>query len=137
MGICSKIGRDFLLNSFFLLAVIAGLLNTNLFRQDVTTYHNGHGVIYPTELVLDSVPKVFSAVFFYDDIQNYNAIQKPAITYCYDACRYLSISRTPATKSKTELNFRSGTSFCYSSLFNIPHQNSDADEAPIFLETTT
>lgn len=128
MSIHSKIGRDFLLNSFFLLAVIAGLLNTNLFRQDVViTYHNGYGVIYPTELVLDSVPRVLSSVFFYDEIPNSNEFQKLAVAQFYTSGR-LSVSAVPA-KARADVNYRSCTSFCYFSLFNIPHQNSDEDEA--------
>jgi hypothetical protein len=128
MRIHSKIGRDFLLNSFFLLAVIAGLLNTNLFRQDVViTYHNGYRVDYPTELVLDSVPRVLTSVFFYDDIPNSNEFQKLAVVHFYTSgC--LNVSAVPA-KARTDVNYRSYTSFCYFSLFNIPHQNSDEGEA--------
>lgn len=136
MNSYSKIGRDFLLSSFFLLAVIAGLLNTNLFRQDIIAYQDGHGVIYPTELVLDSGPKVLSAVFFFDDdIENSYAIQKFTVTRWHFVGGWLSMSRVPAEKATAGVSFQSGTSFCYSSLFNIPHQNLDEDEGLIFSAT--
>jgi len=125
MRIRTKIGRDFPLISFLLLVVIAGVLNTNLFRRDTITYHNGHGVIYPKELVLGSIPKVLSAVFFYDEIQNSNVVQKLGIIHCSYAYGCSGVLLESAEKA--ENNFRPSTSFCYSSLFNIPHQNSDED----------
>jgi hypothetical protein len=132
MNIHSKIGRDFLLSGFFLLAVIAGLLTTNLFRQDIIAYQEGYGVIYPTELVLNSRSKVLSAISFYDEIQNRNAIEKVAINHCYCVREPIRESLVLKEKATAKVSFQPGTSFCYSSLFNILHQNSDEDEAPIF-----
>jgi hypothetical protein len=128
MNFPSTIVRNFLLNSFFLLAVIAGLQSTGLFDEDVVTYYNGNGVTYHTELVLDTTSKTLSSVALFDKdlcdhLTLYTLIENTYFrsdAYFRDRILFKCVVYKQWTHRKTSLSYI---------FFNITHQNTGEGEA--------
>jgi hypothetical protein len=128
MNLHSKIGRNFLLHSFFLLAIIAGLQGTGLFDEDVITYCNGSNVTYPTELVLGETSKKLSAASLFDKVIDSKRIIRIVIDQRFDSGTFLAAIGFVKDASYKRRQYNSDLRFFYP--FNITHQNSDEDEAP-------
>jgi hypothetical protein len=128
MNLHSKIGRNFLLHSFFLLVIVAGLQGTGLFDEDVITYYNGNGVTYPTELVLGETSKKLSAASIFDKVIDRQHVIWTVIDQHFDSGTLLAAIGFVKDAGYKRRPYNSDLRSFYP--FNITHQNSDEDEAP-------
>lgn len=117
-------------NSFLLLVVIAGVLSLDLFGSDAVSGYHDHKVLHYIELVFnversDTGPSVFS---IFEDISG-NDVAKDYILPLHFYTAYFGnvlfvIQKTGQVNTRPFYSFHN-----HIRLFNIPHQNSDEDEA--------
>jgi hypothetical protein len=126
-----KTDRTSFASSFLLLAVVTGALNIDLFGGDTASGHHDHKILYRIELVLNAeFHSIFPVLSVSKDLQgNGTAAGRSLPSHFYIPCSGAALCTVQNTG---QVNTRP----LYSSLnhtraFNIPHQNSDEDEALI------
>lgn len=119
-------------NSFLLLVMVAGVLNIDLFERDAVSGHTGHKVFYRIEFVFNTERSdVGSPVLFISEDLAGNDVAEDRIlpSHFYATCFGTALSFMQNTG---QVNTRpSYSSYSHTRSFNIPHQNSDEEEALI------
>jgi hypothetical protein len=117
-------------NSFLLLVMVAGVLNIDLFESDAATVYDHHKVLYRIELVFNaersgtrSPVLSISQDLSGNDIAEGRILLSHFYTTCFATALFLiqntgQVSTRPAYSSHN-----------HTTSFNIPHQNSDDEEA--------
>ena len=118
-------------NSFLLLVVVAGVLTIDLLEGDAVSGYNYHRVLYGIELVFNAKSPSQSLVFsIFDDVPGNDVVEdRPLPSYFYATHFGTALLVTQSTGQVNNRPFYS--SHNRTRLFNIPHQNSDEDEAII------
>lgn len=116
-------------NSLLLLVVVAGVLNIDLFELDAVSGYNDHRVLYHIEVVFNSEPSSQSPVLsISEDIPGSDVVEARILpSHFYAICfgTTLFVIQNPG-----QVNIRPiYSSYNHTRSFNIPHQNSDEDEA--------
>jgi hypothetical protein len=118
-------------NSFLLLAMVAGVLNIDLLAHDAVSGYNDHEVRYRIELVLNAEGPSQSPVLFNPEGIPGNDVAADCIL---PSCSHVTCFATAlfVIQNTGQVSTRSFySSHDHSRSFNIPHQNSDEDEALI------
>jgi len=117
-------------NSFLLLVMVAGMLNIELFESDAVSGYHDHKVLYCIELVFnaersDTRSPVLSIS---EDIPGNDVVKDRILpSHFYATCFGTALFVIQNTGQVNTRPFYS--SHNHTRLFNIPHQNSDEDEA--------
>jgi hypothetical protein len=116
-------------NSFLLLVMVAGVLNIDRFESDVVSGYHNHRVVYRIELVFnaersDTKSPVLSIS---EDIPGNDVVKDILPSHFYATCFGTALFVIQNTGQVNTRSFYS--SHNHTRLFNIPHQNSDEDEA--------
>lgn len=119
-------------SSFLLLVMVAGVLNLDLFASDGVSGYNGHSVRVLVELVLNENDFLQSPVLSISknipgsDVVEDRILPSHFYATCFGTASFV-------IQNTRQANIRPiYSSHNYSSLFNVPHQNSDEDELFIF-----
>ncbi|MEX1241748.1 MAG: hypothetical protein WEB30_18645 [Cyclobacteriaceae bacterium] len=132
MRTCFKTDTTSFANSFLLLVMVAGVLNIDLFESDAVSGYNDHKVFYRIELVFNAeYPSLSPVLSIYEDIPGNDAVEDSILpSHSYATCFGTALFVIQYTG---QVNTRPiYSSHNHTSSFNIPHQNSDEDEAFIF-----
>jgi hypothetical protein len=117
-------------NSFLLLVMLGGVLNIDLFERDAVSGYHDHKVLYRIELVFNVERSDATSTFLSisEDIPG-NEFAKDRIlpSHFYATCFGTALFVIQNTGQGNTRPFYS--SHNHTRLFNIPHQNSDEDEA--------
>jgi len=113
-------------NSFLLLVMVAGVL---IFESDAVSGYNDHRVLYRIELVFNAEsPSQSPDLSFSEVIQGNDAVEDRILpSHFYATCFGTDLFVTQNTGQVNTRPFYSSHNHTRS--FNIPHQNSDEDEA--------
>ncbi|MEX2232839.1 MAG: hypothetical protein WD824_11800 [Cyclobacteriaceae bacterium] len=116
-------------NSFLLLLMIAGVLNLDLFESDAVSGYNDHRVLYRIELVFNAESPLQSPVLFISEDIPCNDVGEDRIlpSHFHATCFGAALFVTQNIGVVNTQPFYS--SHDHTSPFNIPHQNSDEDDA--------
>jgi hypothetical protein len=125
-----KIDTTSFTNSFLLLAIVAGVLNIDLFERDAGSGYNDHQVLYRLELVFNTERSDtrFSVLSVSGDISGNDVAEDRILPiHFYATCFGTAFF---VTQNPGQVNTRPFySSYNHTRSFNIPHQNSDEDEA--------
>jgi hypothetical protein len=116
-------------NSFLLLVMATGVLNIDLSKHDTASGHNEHRVLYRIELVFNAGYSSQSPVLSISEYISGNDIAKDRNlpSHFYATWFGTALVETQNTGQVNTHPFYSLHNHTVS--FNIPHQNSDEDEA--------
>ena len=124
-----KTDKTSLANSFLLLVMVAGVLNIDLFECDTVSYCNDRKVLYRIELVFSaeylsqsSVLSISEDLSGNDVVEDYISPSHFCVT-CFGTPLFVIQNAGPVNTRPLY------SSHSHTRLFNIPHQNSDEDEA--------
>jgi hypothetical protein len=115
-------------NSLLLLVMVAGVLNIDRFEGDAVSGYNDHKALYRIELVFNAQDPLPSAILSaYEDTPGSEVVKDCILPrQFYPAYLGTTLSVVQSTgQVKTRLSHSSH----HASSFNIPHQNSDEDDA--------
>ena len=118
-----------LANGFLMLVMVVGMLNIELFESDGVTGYNDHRVLYHTELVFSAESPLQSPVLFIsEDVSDDDDAEDHILSSHFHRTFFgtaLVLMQNPG-----EVNTRPFySSHNHTRSSNIPHQNSDEDEA--------
>lgn len=116
-------------NSFLLLVMVASVLNIYLFESDAVSGYSDHKILYRLELVFNAESALQSpALSIFEEIPGNDLVEDRILPSHFYATWF-----GPALlviQSNGHVNSRPFyPSHYYTTLFNVPHQNSDEDEA--------
>jgi hypothetical protein len=118
-------------NSFLMLVMVAGVLNIDLFESDVVNGDHDHRVHYRIELVFNTEPPAqFPGLSISQDIPGNDVVDRILPSHYFTECFGTTLFVIQKTDQASTTPIYS--SHYHTSSFNIPHQNSDEDEAFIF-----
>jgi hypothetical protein len=113
-------------NSFLLLVMVAGVPNTGLFESDTVSGYNDHKVLYRIELVFNTErTSQFPVLSISEDVPG-NDVSEGQPSRFYATCFGTALFAIQNTGPVNTRPFYSPHN--HTSLFNIPHQNSDEEE---------
>jgi hypothetical protein len=123
-----KIDTTSLANSFLLLVMAAGALNIDLFGGEAASGYDDRNVPYRIELVFTaaSQPPVLSISEY---VRDHDVVEDSIILPSHFFETYLSTALFVIHDNGEVDSKPFYSSHTYARLFNIPHQNSDEDEA--------
>jgi len=117
-------------NSFLLLVMVAGVLNIDLFERDAVSGYHDHQVLYRIELVLNAERSDTRSplLSISEDIPGNDVVKDRILpSHFYASCFGTALFVVQYTGQVNTRPFY--CSHNHTRLFNIPHQNSDEDEA--------
>ncbi|HEY9488797.1 MAG TPA: hypothetical protein VIQ51_10710 [Chryseosolibacter sp.] len=118
-------------SNFLLLVMVAGVLTIDLFESDAVADYSYHRALYGIELVFNAKSPSQSRVFsIFDDVHGNDVVEGRTLPSYFFATHFgtalLIIQSTGQVNTRPFYSSHNHTRS-----FNIPHQNSDEDEAII------
>jgi hypothetical protein len=115
-------------NSLLLLVMVAGVLNIDLFESDAVSGYNNHKGLYRIEVVFNAEHPIPSAILSVSRDTPVNDVVKDCVVPRQFYPAYFGTALS-VIQNKGQVKTRRFHFSHHTSSFNIPHQNSDEDDA--------